>query len=245
MRLQADRQWLEGVRRVESPNQDARPDPEDISLLVIHGISLPPGDFGGPWIERLFCNRLDADVHPYFREIAHLRVSAHLRLRRDGELIQFVPFTRRAWHAGSSCFSGREACNDYSIGIELEGTDEQPYTPSQYTRLAEVIAVLRAAWPAITPARIVGHCDVAPGRKTDPGEKFPWAALAQAGAAMALPDEAVEGEPEALLARIGYSLEPGLDAVVEAFQRRWRPGRVDGQLDDQTRDLIARVASAS
>lgn len=178
LRLQPNREWLDDVRRVESPNQDARPDPEDISLLVIHGISLPPGDFGGPWIEQLFCNQLDADVHPYFREIAHLRVSAHLLLRRDGELIQFVPFTRRAWHAGSSCFSGREACNDYSIGIELEGTDEQPYTPAQYTRLAEVIAVLQAAWPAITPARIVGHCDVAPGRKTDPGPVFDWPRLA-------------------------------------------------------------------
>lgn len=178
MRLQTDRQWLDAARRVESPNHDARPDPEDISLLVIHNISLPPGEFGGPWIERLFCNRLEADAHPYFREIAHLRVSAHLLIRRDGELIQFVPFTRRAWHAGVSCFGGREACNDYSIGIELEGTDEQPYSGAQYQRLAEVIPVLQAAWPAITPARIVGHCDVAPGRKTDPGPAFDWPHLA-------------------------------------------------------------------
>ncbi|RRQ21401.1 1,6-anhydro-N-acetylmuramyl-L-alanine amidase AmpD [Thiohalobacter thiocyanaticus] len=178
MRLQADRQWLDAARRVESPNQDARPDPEDISLLVIHSISLPPGEFGGPWIERLFCNRLEADAHPYFREIVHLRVSAHLLIRRDGELIQFVPFTRRAWHAGASCFGGREACNDYSIGIELEGADEQPYTGAQYQRLAALIPVLQAAWPGITPARIVGHCDVAPGRKTDPGPAFDWPHLA-------------------------------------------------------------------
>ena len=178
MKLSADRAWLEGVRRVESPNQDARPHPEDVSLVVIHGISLPPGEFGGPWIEQLFCNRLEIDRHPYFREIAGLRVSAHLLLRRDGEVVQFVPFTRRAWHAGRSCFGKREACNDFSIGIELEGADDIPYTREQYARLAQLIPLLRAAWPAIRAENIVGHNDIAPGRKTDPGPAFDWQHLA-------------------------------------------------------------------
>lgn len=178
MRLGPDKAWLDGVRHIESPNQDPRPDPEDISLLVIHGISLPPGEFGGPWIEQLFSNRLDVDAHPYFREIADLRVSAHLLIRRDGEIIQFVPFTHRAWHAGRSQYGGREACNDFSIGIELEGSDEIPYTVAQYKRLAELIALLQAAWPAINTRQIVGHSDVAPGRKTDPGPAFDWEHLA-------------------------------------------------------------------
>ncbi|SFF51393.1 AmpD protein [Fontimonas thermophila] len=166
--------WLVGVRRVLSPNCDERPDPQDISLLVIHGISLPPGEFGGPWIDALFTNTLDAGAHPYFAAIAQLRVSAHLCIRRDGGLTQYVPFLRRAWHAGVSCFEGRSRCNDFSIGIELEGTDTRPYTARQYARLAAVTRRLLAAYPRITPARIVGHSDIAPGRKTDPGPAFDW-----------------------------------------------------------------------
>lgn len=167
--------WLSGARRCPSPNCDERPDGADIDLLVIHGISLPPGQFGGPWIEALFTNRLDPAAHPYFAEIHQLRVSAHLLIRRDGGLLQFVPTVLRAWHAGQSCFAGRERCNDFSIGIELEGVDDAPYASAQYERLAEVTAVLRNAYPGVTPDRIVGHSDIAPGRKTDPGPAFDWA----------------------------------------------------------------------
>ncbi len=167
--------WLQPVRRILSPNCDARPPDIDISLLVIHGISLPPGDFGGPWIDRLFTNCLDPEAHPSFREICTLNVSAHVLIRRDGSAVQYVPFDQRAWHAGASCFDGREHCNDFSIGIELEGNDEQPYEEAQYRSLVEVTRVLMAAYPGITPARIVGHCDIAPGRKSDPGAAFDWA----------------------------------------------------------------------
>lgn len=167
--------WLAGVRRVVSPNCDERPDPQDVSLLVIHGISLPPGRFGGPWIDALFTNTLDARAHPYFATIAALRVSAHLCIRRDGSVTQYVPFVRRAWHAGVSSYGGRERCNDFSIGIELEGTDERPYTARQYARLAAVTRTLLEAYPRLEPARIVGHSDIAPGRKTDPGPCFDWA----------------------------------------------------------------------
>lgn len=171
------REWLSDVRRVVSPNCDERPDTEDISLVVIHGISLPPGEYGGPWIEALFTNRLDCTAHPYFADMAGLRVSSHLLVRRDGELVQYVPFTRRAWHAGESCHDGRSACNDFSIGIELEGQDDEPYTSVQYERLAEVIKTLQQAFPRITRERIVGHSSIAPGRKTDPGPAFDWQLL--------------------------------------------------------------------
>lgn len=167
--------WLAGVRRVASPNCDERPDPQDISLLVIHGISLPPGRFGGHWIDALFTNTLDPHAHPYFETIAALRVSAHLCIRRDGSMTQYVPFARRAWHAGVSSYGGRERCNDFSIGIELEGTDERPYTARQYARLVAVTRKLLDAYPRLQPAHIVGHSDVAPGRKTDPGASFDWA----------------------------------------------------------------------
>jgi AmpD protein len=163
-----------GARQVVSSNCDARPDPHDISLLVVHGISLPPGEFGGPWIDDLFCGRLDPAPHPYFAEIHGLKVSAHLLIRRDGELVQYVPLQLRAWHAGASSFCGRDGCNDYSIGIELEGVDDVPYTPSQYAKLTGLSQMLMQAFPAITPARIVGHSDIAPGRKTDPGAAFDW-----------------------------------------------------------------------
>lgn len=157
-----------------SPNQDERPPDAAVNLLVIHNISLPPGEFGGPWIDDLFHNRLDRKVHPYFEEIADLRVSAHLVIRRDGELIQYVPLHRRAWHAGNSCFEGREQCNDFSIGIELEGTDDTPYTPEQYSTLITATREIFSLFPSITPERIRGHCDIAPGRKSDPGPAFDW-----------------------------------------------------------------------
>ncbi len=163
-----------GARQWPSPNCDARPAGEEISLLVIHGISLPPGRFGGPWIDDLFCNRLDPDAHPYFAGICDLRVSAHLLIDRRGRLTQYVPLHRRAWHAGVSSFAGREGCNDYSIGIELEGTDECPYTQRQYRRLEALTRSIRRAYPAITADRVVGHCHIAPGRKTDPGPAFDW-----------------------------------------------------------------------
>jgi AmpD protein len=162
---------------VPSPFCDERPAADDISLLVIHGISLPPGEFGGPWIERLFLGTLPADRHPYFSGIAGLKVSSHLLIRRNGEAVQFVPFHLRAWHAGVSCFRGRERCNDYSIGIELEGTDALPYAEAQYQRLGEIVPALREAYPAVTPERVVGHCHIAPGRKTDPGPAFDWSRL--------------------------------------------------------------------
>jgi len=160
-----------------SPNQDERPGDTEPELLVIHGISLPPGEFGGPHIESLFTNCLDCEAHPYFRELESLCVSTHLLIRRDGDLIQFVPFARRAWHAGESSFRGRSCCNDFSIGIELEGTDDTPYSDAQYAHLVAVIHAIITAYPRISARRIAGHCDVAPGRKTDPGPAFDWLRL--------------------------------------------------------------------
>ena len=160
-----------------SPNQDGRPAGCEPELMVIHGISLPPGDFGGPYIEQLFTNCLDWQAHPYFGEIEGVRVSAHLLLRRDGHLIQFVPFSRRAWHAGESEYRGRRCCNDFSIGVELEGTDDDPYSNLQYRQLARVIDALCDNYPNISARRIVGHCDIAPQRKTDPGPAFDWLRL--------------------------------------------------------------------
>jgi len=171
------RGWLEGVRRVRSPNADERPPDALVTLVVVHGISLPPGRFGGDAIERLFTNRLDPAAHPYFRTVAHLRVSAHFLIRRDGALVQFVPCGARAWHAGVSRWKGRERCNDFSIGIELEGTDVRPYTARQYRRLAALVRRLAARWPI---ADVAGHSDVAPGRKTDPGSAFDWSRLLRA-----------------------------------------------------------------
>lgn len=165
---------LAEARQAASPNRDQRPRGGTIDLLVIHNISLPPRQFGGPWIEHLFLNRLDPDGHPYFAAIANVRVSAHLLIRRDGELVQFVDLYQRAWHAGQSSFAGRSACNDYSIGIELEGSDDVPFTDAQYDRLAGVTRSIRTRFPAIVPSRITGHSDIAPGRKTDPGPAFDW-----------------------------------------------------------------------
>ena len=174
---------LAPARVVPSPNQDARPPGATIDLLVVHGISLPPGEFGGPWVERLFLNALPAASHPYFATIAALRVSAHLFIRRDGEIVQFVPFHARAWHAGASSWRHRVACNDFSIGIELEGDDVVPYAHAQYRCLAAVVVALRQAYPTLAADAIVGHSDVAPGRKTDPGAGFDWSALAAGVAA--------------------------------------------------------------
>jgi AmpD protein len=165
---------LAGARWLPSPNSDARPDPADVSLIVVHAISLPPGQFGGPWVDRLFTNSLDPRAHPYFAKIHGLEVSSHLCIFRTGAVRQYVSFDRRAWHAGESRFAGRSRCNDFSIGIELEGADDVPFEAVQYRRLAAVAAALLRAYPAITPARIVGHSDVAPGRKTDPGPHFDW-----------------------------------------------------------------------
>jgi N-acetyl-anhydromuramoyl-L-alanine amidase len=168
---------LAGAREVDSPNSDERPPGTTIDLVVVHSISLPPGEFGGPWIDALFTNSLPADAHPYFAGVARLRVSAHALIRRDGEIVQYVPFHRRAWHAGNSQWQGRTNCNDFSIGIELEGTDAGAYESVQYVRLARLIAALCRVYPGLSTERVVGHSDVAPGRKTDPGIAFDWPLL--------------------------------------------------------------------
>ena len=165
---------LRGVIQVPSPNCDARPAGVQADLIVVHGISMPPGEFGGPWVDRLFTNDLPLDAHPYFGEIAALRVSAHLFVKRDGTVTQYVSFTDRAWHAGLSSYQGRAACNDFSIGIELEGTDTLAYDAAQYRSLSQIVAALCAAYPLLSSERLVGHSDIAPGRKTDPGPAFDW-----------------------------------------------------------------------
>ncbi|MCP4285996.1 MAG: 1,6-anhydro-N-acetylmuramyl-L-alanine amidase AmpD [Gammaproteobacteria bacterium] len=157
-----------------SPNQDSRPAGCTVDLLVIHNISLPPKQFGGPWIDDLFHNQLNPAEHPYFAGIFNCRVSSHLLIRRDGELLQYVPLCQRAWHAGESCFQGSKACNDFSIGIELEGTDDTPYTDEQYQKLVVTTKNIMSLYPSITRERITGHSDIAPGRKTDPGPVFDW-----------------------------------------------------------------------
>jgi AmpD protein len=168
---------LIGARQVLSPHADERPPGEQPRLLVVHGISLPAGEFGGPWIDRLFCGNLPAAAHAEFTDIAGLRVSAHAVIRRVGEITQYVPFGVRAWHAGESSYQGRAACNDYSVGIELEGTDLDAYTDAQYDSLAQLIRALCAAYPTLSTERLVGHSDIAPGRKTDPGPAFDWPRL--------------------------------------------------------------------
>ena len=168
---------LDWARHVPSPNCDERPAGVEPDLIVVHGISLPPGEFDGPWIDLLFTNVLPRDAHPYFATVAELRVSAHLLIRRTGEVVQYVPFHRRAWHAGVSSWDGRERCNDFSIGIEMEGTDHSPYESTQYAMLARVIVALCRAYPRLSPDRLVGHSDVAPGRKSDPGPSFEWPRL--------------------------------------------------------------------
>jgi AmpD protein len=166
--------WCGSAQHCPSPNFNARPAGE-VSLLVIHNISLPPGQFGTGQVKALFRNQLDPQAHPYFAGIAHLQVSAHFLIERDGTLIQFVSCNDRAWHAGVSCFAGREQCNDFSLGIELEGTDELPYSDAQYATLRDLTRELLRVYPDLTPERIRGHNDIAPGRKTDPGPAFDWA----------------------------------------------------------------------
>ena len=166
--------WLREVAHVPSPNADERPPGCLPTLIVVHGISLPPGEFGGPWIDRLFTNCLPSGAHEYFATIQALRVSAHALIRRDGEVRQYVPFTARAWHAGQSSWCGRASCNDFSIDIELESADEIPYTDAQYTRLAELVVALRRTYASLREAEVVGHEHIAPGRKTDPGPAFDW-----------------------------------------------------------------------
>ena len=175
MKVDIETGLMRGARQVASPNFDARPAGVEADLIVVHGISLPPGEFGGPWIERLFMNALPLNLHPYFAEIGEIRVSSHVLVTRDGGLTQFVRFTDRAWHAGQSSYNGRSACNDFSIGIELEGFDSVPYEPAQYEALAAAVAALCKAYPRLSPDRLVGHSDISPGRKTDPGEAFDWA----------------------------------------------------------------------
>jgi N-acetyl-anhydromuramoyl-L-alanine amidase len=165
-------EWLIGVRSVTSPNCDQRPDSTDIDLLVIHGISLPPKEYGGEFIDQLFTNTLDEKAHPYFAEIHELRVSSHLFIDRKGEVTQYVPFIKRAWHSGESIFNGRKQCNDFAIGIELEGCDDEAYCDVQYQTLAQITNLICQRWQKITKDRIVGHSDIAPGRKTDPGPAF-------------------------------------------------------------------------
>jgi len=173
LRLDAEGR-ITGARFVASPNRDARPAGRAIDLLVIHHISLPPGEFGGPGIVELFTNRLDPAAHPYYSTLAGMKVSAHFLVCRDGALWQFVPCAERAWHAGESSWKGRARCNDFSIGIELEGTGEAPFTAAQYRQLARLTRVLKARYPI---RDIVGHSDIAPGRKSDPGPRFDWTRL--------------------------------------------------------------------
>ena len=177
--MQIDKQTglIPAIKYHPSPNQDERPDGEDITGIVVHNISLPPGDFGGGWIDDLFLNKLDPGAHPYFEHIADVEVSAHILIRRDGEMVQYVPFHQRAWHAGVSSWDGREKCNDFTIGIELEGCDEQHFEQKQYQQLAAVITALCEAYPKLNHQQIKGHQDIAPDRKTDPGPFFDWQQL--------------------------------------------------------------------
>jgi N-acetyl-anhydromuramoyl-L-alanine amidase len=168
---------LLSARQVLTSHFDARPAGVAPDLIIVHGISLPPAEFGGPWIDRLFTGNLPPDAHPYFAAMAVGRVSAHALVRRDGEIVQYVPFGERAWHSGRSEYRGRSACNDFSIGIELEGTDDVPYEAAQYASLVALIKALLVAYPSLSREHIVGHSDVAPGRKTDPGSSFDWARL--------------------------------------------------------------------
>jgi AmpD protein len=191
MHIEPSTGLLTRTRQVLSTHYDARPGGCVPELIVVHGISLPPGEYGGPWIEHLFTGTLPRHVHPYFATIPPGRVSAHVLVRRDGTPVQFVPFGARAWHAGLSQYQGRAACNDFSVGIELEGTDETGYEDAQYRTLTAVIAALLRCYATLDAARIVGHSDIAPGRKLDPGAKFDWprlrALVAQSTAAAIVP----------------------------------------------------------
>ncbi len=184
-----DQGICDSARVVASPNCDERPDGNPVELLVIHHISLPPDQYGGPGVEQLFSNTLDPAEHPYYAGIAHLRVSSHFFIRRDGELLQFVPTGKRAWHAGASNWRGRERCNDFSIGVELEGNETDPYTDAQYDRLTELVHALRQRYPTL--AEMSGHEHIAPGRKRDPGPTFEWRRLAACGLPLWRGDQAI------------------------------------------------------
>lgn len=173
----SDDGWIDGAAPCPSPNHDERPPGMPVVLVVVHAISLPPGEFGGPWIEDFFCNRLDPSAHPYFDSIRDLRVSAHFLIRRDGRLIQFVSCNRRAWHAGVSQWQGRERCNDFALGVELEGCDDKAFEPAQYSALKALLGCLGTHYPI---ADVVGHSEIAPGRKTDPGPAFDWKSISDA-----------------------------------------------------------------
>ena len=177
MKIDPDTGLLDVARQLCSPNCDPRPQGAVADLIVLHNISLPPDEFGGPHIDALFCNQLAAADHPYFAQIQAMKVSAHLLIRRDGEIVQYVPFHQRAWHAGRSSYAGRDGCNDFSIGIELEGTDTTPYTDAQYKGLSGAVQTLLATYSELSPERLAGHCDISPGRKTDPGPAFDWKRL--------------------------------------------------------------------
>ena len=166
--------WLTTAEHIVSPHYDQREAQQEVSLLVVHNISLPPGEFGGSYISDLFTGKLDPTIDPYFGDIYQLRVSAHCLIRRDGHIIQYVSFNDRAWHAGVSSYQGRDKCNDFSIGIELEGTDDIPYTQEQYQQLSQLTSIIKINYPNVK-GNIVGHCDIAPDRKTDPGASFDWA----------------------------------------------------------------------
>jgi len=165
---------LIGAEQTPSPNYNLRPAAASIELLVIHNISLPPRQYGGGYVEQFFQNKLPVDGHQYFQEITHLQVSAHLFITRTGAVVQFVNFNHRAWHAGVSCYKGRDSCNDFSIGIELEGCDDEPFTQEQYQMLTQVSVAIEGVYPRITRSTSCGHSDIAPGRKTDPGPHFNW-----------------------------------------------------------------------
>ena len=180
MKCRIQNHFLEGARQVLSPNYSEREDPSDISLLVIHNISLPPGKFGNGFVDQLFLNKLNPTSDPYFESIASLRVSAHILIARDGLVTQYVPFNQKAWHAGESSFEGRINCNEFSIGIELEGTDDTEYTEEQYHSLTQVTQALLLEYPKINRERIMGHSSLAPDRKTDPGPSFNWDAYLHA-----------------------------------------------------------------
>ena len=181
---------IDGSRYLASPNHDDRPNSEDIGLIVIHNISLPPEQFGGDYINQLFTNCLCEDDHPFFAEISHLRVSSHVLILRNGDVIQYVPFHKRAWHSGISSFQGREVCNDYSVGVELEGTDFEPFCDAQYDTLTAIINSLQQTYPSLAKAPITGHEHIAPGRKTDPGPFFDWGRVSEA-LGVKLPADAV------------------------------------------------------
>ncbi len=185
--LRISQHQLSGAHFIASPHYDERPIDASIDLIVVHGISLPAGQFGLPYITDLFLGRLNCEIDPSFEPLQGLRVSAHCLIRRNGEIIQYVPFNKRAWHAGVSSWQGREQCNDFSVGIELEGTDEIPYTDNQYNRLGELINALREAYPSISPHAVTGHEHIAPGRKTDPGPAFDWQRLSQLSTAIPEP----------------------------------------------------------